>query len=240
MTNEQLQGLVGWLTHLRDCVKADIDRGLDRTGIVCGDDEKLTATIDVLTRLASEPGPDAAEVERCLYVAGLKQDDASHAAHVTACKTLAAEVRRLRSAKPQAAEPSSDELHRKLAAAGVFKGFEGLEGLLNKQEFWDDQSYGTRLYYGSGITEYLHRDVLRQAVNILKTPPASAPPPVPAPKFKVGDRVEWTNMLQNTFVGSITEVETDTRYVVQFDDRTVGQRGENDLRPVPTKCEGRE
>lgn len=58
----------------------------------------------------------------------------------------------------------------KLAAAGVFKGFEGLEGLLNAQDFWDEQSYGTRLYYGAGITEYLHRDVLRAAVEILQQP----------------------------------------------------------------------
>lgn len=59
---------------------------------------------------------------------------------------------------------------QKLAGAGVFKGFDGLEGLLNAQDFWDEQSYGTRLYYGAGITEYLHRDVLRAAVEILRQP----------------------------------------------------------------------
>lgn len=55
-------------------------------------------------RSAPEPPADDVEVNRCLYVAGLQQDDASHAAHVTACKVLAAEVRRLRSALPPAAE----------------------------------------------------------------------------------------------------------------------------------------
>jgi hypothetical protein len=51
------------------------------------------------------------EVERCLWVAGVKQDDASHAAHVTACKVLAAEVRRLRSSMLQ--QPAEAELvHR--------------------------------------------------------------------------------------------------------------------------------
>jgi hypothetical protein len=64
----------------------------------------------------------------------------------------------------------SNEVAQKLAAAGVFKGFEGLEGLLDAQDFWDEQSYGTRLYYGAGITEYLHRDVLRAAVEILRQP----------------------------------------------------------------------
>lgn len=54
------------------------------------------------TASALEPPADDAEVNRCLYVAGLKQDDASHAAHVTACKVLAAEVRRLRSTPPPA------------------------------------------------------------------------------------------------------------------------------------------
>lgn len=83
-------------------------------------------------------------------------------------------------AKVAAAQAKSSEVNvsneqtsvvvEKLAAAGVFKGFEGLEGLLNAQEFWDEQSYGTRLYYGAGITEYLHRDVLRAAVEILRQP----------------------------------------------------------------------
>lgn len=82
------------------------------------------------------------------------------------------------SANEPPAEPSSDELKRKLAAAGVFKGFEGLEGLLNASAFWEQQSYGTRLYYGDGITDYLHRGVLETAINILKQPASSQPPGV--------------------------------------------------------------
>lgn len=54
-----------------------------------------------------------------------------------------------------------------LTANGVFKGAHGLEGLANAQEFWDRQPYGTRLYYGDGIADYLHRDVLRAAVRAL-------------------------------------------------------------------------
>jgi hypothetical protein len=54
-----------------------------------------------------------------------------------------------------------------LAAAGVFKGHQGLVGLLKADEFWEQQPYGTRLYYGDGITDYLHRDVLRAAVKLL-------------------------------------------------------------------------
>ncbi len=59
------------------------------------------------------------------------------------------------------------EAQKKLAKAGVFKGHHGLEGLADAQEFWDEQPYGTRLYYGSGIADYLHRDVLQSAIKIL-------------------------------------------------------------------------
>jgi len=54
-----------------------------------------------------------------------------------------------------------------LTEQGVFKGVHGLEGLANSQEFWDQQPYGTRLYYGDGIADYLHRDVLRAAIRAL-------------------------------------------------------------------------
>ncbi len=64
----------------------------------------------------------------------------------------------------------SDEITKKLAKAGVFKGFEGLEGLANAKEFWERQHYGTRLYYGAGIADYLHRDVLATAIKLLGTP----------------------------------------------------------------------
>jgi len=75
---------------------------------------------------------------------------------------------------PQTARPLlSGELGVAHSAAdtltenGVFKGAHGLEGLANAQEFWDRQPYGTRLYYGDGIADYLHRDVLRAAVRAL-------------------------------------------------------------------------
>lgn len=38
-----------------------------------------------------------------------------------------------------------------LTAHGVFKGARGLEGLLNADAFWQQQPYGTRLYYGDGV-----------------------------------------------------------------------------------------
>lgn len=56
----------------------------------------------------------------------------------------------------------------RLTSEGVFKGAHGLKGLLESQRFWDDQPYGTRLYYGDGVTDYLHRDVLRAGVKIIE------------------------------------------------------------------------
>lgn len=58
-------------------------------------------------------------------------------------------------------------LEERLAAEGVFKGFHGLDGLANNDEFWQEQPYGTRLYYGDGGADYLHRDVLRAAIRAL-------------------------------------------------------------------------
>lgn len=57
---------------------------------------------------------------------------------------------------------------------GVFKGEHGLRGLAEAQEFWDEQPYGKRLYYGSGNFDYLHRDVLRSAVDALDACAAQA------------------------------------------------------------------
>ncbi len=57
--------------------------------------------------------------------------------------------------------------------ADIFKGAEGLAKLAECQEFWDQQPYGTRLYFGTGISDYLHRDVLRAAVAFLNPPKAS-------------------------------------------------------------------
>lgn len=58
-----------------------------------------------------------------------------------------------------------------LKAHVVFKGAHGLEGLLNADEFWESQPYGSRFYYGIGGADYLHRDVLRTAVEALKLTP---------------------------------------------------------------------
>ena len=55
----------------------------------------------------------------------------------------------------------------KLQDAGVFKGMDGLRRLSEHQEFWDSQPYGTRFYFGEGVTDYLHRSVLQTAINIL-------------------------------------------------------------------------
>lgn len=63
--------------------------------------------------------------------------------------------------------PSPQTAEQRLCAAGVFKGMEGLRGLLNATEFWERQPYGTRLYYGDGGLQYLHRHVLEAAVDIL-------------------------------------------------------------------------
>ena len=68
---------------------------------------------------------------------------------------------------------------QKLAALGVFKGAAGLRGLANAQSFWDEQPYGTRLYYGDGIADYLHRGALLTAVRALdesRLAVASQPP----------------------------------------------------------------
>jgi hypothetical protein len=51
------------------------------------------------------------------------------------------------------------------AMSQVFKGADGLKKLAEHNAFWEQQPYGTRLYFGDGITEYLHRDVLRAAVR---------------------------------------------------------------------------
>lgn len=70
--------------------------------------------------------------------------------------------------------PDDDRVARKLSEAGVFAGFRGLEGLLNATEFWEQQAYGTRLYYGRGGLDYLHHGVLAAAVQIIREQPSAA------------------------------------------------------------------
>lgn len=77
-------------------------------------------------------------------------------------------------AQPEAAEPSTAEA--KLVADGVFKGEKGLRGLLDSESFWEQQPYGTRIYYGEGVADYLHRDILRVAVRLLDEKPLRAAP----------------------------------------------------------------
>lgn len=72
---------------------------------------------------------------------------------------------------------AQEQAEHKLSAAGVFKGAEGLRGLLDAQDFWDQQPYGTRLYFGEMANEYLHRDVLRAAVALLDQRQEQAPQP---------------------------------------------------------------
>lgn len=74
----------------------------------------------------------------------------------------------------ESAEPiTTESLHeahlveRAIEAKGVFKGATGLHGLLQAEGFWQQQPYSSRLYYGNGITDYLHRDVLAAAVRIV-------------------------------------------------------------------------
>ena len=61
-----------------------------------------------------------------------------------------------------------ERVARVLAKQGVFAGHFGLEGLADADEFWENQPYGTRLYYGPGATDYLHRGVLRSAIDALR------------------------------------------------------------------------
>lgn len=67
--------------------------------------------------------------------------------------------------------------HKKVWTAGLFKGADGLQKLADADSFWLDQPYGTRLYFGDGIADYLHRDVLRAAVKALDRPTSTQTDP---------------------------------------------------------------
>ncbi len=84
------------------------------------------------------------------------------------------------------AEPQGDagSVEDKLTAQGVFKGAHGLEGLADCDAFWEAQPYGTRLYYGDGGAEYLHRGVLKAAIAALRAEGTQD-------ALKAGD-CEWT------------------------------------------------
>jgi hypothetical protein len=51
-----------------------------------------------------------------------------------------------------------------------------------------------------------------------------------ATKFEVGDRVQWTNHLNNTFRGMVRHVNPDPHVIVQFDDGTLRSFTESELR----------
>lgn len=97
------------------------------------------------------------------------------------------------------------EVENKLVAAGVFAGMRGLEGLLNASEFWEQQPYGTRFYYGPGGLDYLHRGVLEAAIKILSEP-------VVAPESKELEhlRAKFEN-LQQRLKDVLTECEAVTK-----------------------------
>jgi len=61
-----------------------------------------------------------------------------------------------------------ERVARVLAKQGVYAGHFGLEGLANATDFWEQQPYGTRLYYGPNATDYLHIGVLRAAIEALR------------------------------------------------------------------------
>ena len=67
-----------------------------------------------------------------------------------------------------AREPDADSVARVLSRKGVFAGQRGLEGLAAADAFWEEQPYGTRLYFGPGTTDYLHRSVLQTAIEVLR------------------------------------------------------------------------
>ena len=73
-------------------------------------------------------------------------------------------------AQPEPRKPGNNAANA-LEAVGVFKNAEGLEQLLNADTFWEQQPFGTRLYFGDGATDYLHRNVLSAAVALLNRIP---------------------------------------------------------------------
>ncbi len=73
--------------------------------------------------------------------------------------------RQLNSARVERGPTTAEEILQR--EGGVFKGAHGLRGLANADEFWETKPYGTRLYYGPSGLDYLHRSILRSAVDLL-------------------------------------------------------------------------
>lgn len=79
-----------------------------------------------------------------------------------------------------------------LADEGVFAGHHGLRGLAECNYFWEQQPYGTRLYYGGGGADYLHRSILQSAISALdKFAKLSSPPALPAEVSTLVQRLRW-------------------------------------------------
>lgn len=76
-----------------------------------------------------------------------------------------------------------------LREQGVFKGEHGLTGLADAGAFWEGMPYETRLEYGPGISEYLHRSVLRAAIKAIAE--------IPELKARIA-ALEWELMLHQT------------------------------------------
>jgi hypothetical protein len=93
-----------------------------------------------------------------------------------------------------------------LSVNGVFLGQNGLKGLADADSFWEDRPYGTRLYYGDGAMDYLHRDVLHSVIKLIEqncaTLPAHKPAPTPPPMLSDEELVAmWINDDRNTAEG---------------------------------------
>lgn len=58
-------------------------------------------------------------------------------------------------------------MENKLNEAGVFCHHRSLRRFVESDEFWSEQPYGNRLYFGKGGLDYVPRDILRTAINVL-------------------------------------------------------------------------
>ena len=132
--------------------------------------EEYRAALARWGRPAAAPVPEPGELQWPASVAqGCHEAAAEAESGSPLQQLLVAAGDLLERGRPAAAPvPEPSEVRELLATAGVFKGSHGIEGLLNADAFWEQQPYGTRLYYGDGIADYLHRGVLRSAVTLLQ------------------------------------------------------------------------
>jgi hypothetical protein len=93
-----------------------------------------------------------------------------------------------------------------LAQQGVFKGADGLRALAESEYFWDEQPYSTRLYFGPGAADYLHRDVLRAAVAALSNPLQVRVDGMSDGGFRHPLKVEGTTQLRDGVLGVVVQL----------------------------------